>query len=314
VEQVSTEIHVGQSDPEVDAILAGIAEGERPYRRHFNQGGEFFLDLEAEYDVPHLPIHHDVRRMTPETDYLAALKGVVREIARLAPQVMRGLSWFFDPAEILRPSFFHIHQLGDRLYLYLLKIDLMMKPVESTVVERGTNDRTPWYRSRRLFLESTFIPLEQVVREDDRLKAFRIIQTISQTWIGEFGRGYFQQGIWMDADLTRFFSRLFLPPDRRTYPYYPYQCRYKTVCFSSITLSPDGRASVLPGLHNALEFLRPVMDEIQSGLKGSTFSEDMPLYRELKAKVPQAWYEPWQSLRVESYLNGQDLKEFRIED
>jgi hypothetical protein len=195
-----------------------------------------------------------------------------------------------------------------------LKIDLMMKPTESTVVERGTNDRTPWYRSRRLFLEGTFIPLEEIIQEGDRLKAFRIRETISQTWIGEFGRGYFQQGIWMDADLTRFFSRLFLPPDRRSYPYFPFQCRYKTVCLSSIALSPDGRSSMLPGLDHALEFLLPVMDDIQAGLKGSTFSDDMPLFRELKGRVPLAWYAPWQSLRVETYLNEQDLKEFRIEN
>ncbi len=36
----------------------------------------------------------------------------------------------------------------------------------------------------------------------------------------------------MDADLTKFFSKLFLPAGKKTYPYYPYLCKYKTVCQS----------------------------------------------------------------------------------
>ncbi len=139
----------------------------------------------------------------------------------------------------------------------MLRVDLMMRATESRVTERGTNDLTPAYASNHLFLEASIIPLEEVVRQGDRVKGFRIRQTISQTWIGEFGRGYFQQGIWMDADLTKFFSRLFLPVNKKTYPYYPYQCRYKTVCQSVIGLDPDSRAKAVPLLQRSLDFLLP---------------------------------------------------------
>jgi hypothetical protein len=314
VEQISSEIRVGYSDRDTNALLESRAEGERPFSRHFNQGEDFFLLLEGPYSVPHLPIHHDVRLLQPDPAYLAALRGVLDQVLELAPQVLKGLQYFFDPAEILRPCFYHLYRVEESLYLYLLRVDLTMRATESTVIERGTNDMTPHYSSRRLFLETTIIPLEEVVRDDGKVKGFRIRQTISQTWIGEYGRGYFQQGIWMDMDLTKFFSKLFLPSDKKTYPYYPYLCKYKTVCRSVIDLSTAGRSSSIPALHRALAFLLPDMDRIQAEMKNASFSEDMSSFQELKARVPASWYEPWAKLKVQAYLNDQDMKEFRIED
>ena len=314
MEQISNEIRVSYSDPAVNSTLEEIGDQARPVSRHFNQSEDFFLKLENEYTVPHLPIHHDVRSPVPGREYLAALNGVVRQIAALAPQVLKDLTYFFDPAEILRPCFFSVSRVGESLYLYLLRIDLVMRAAESVVIERGTNDLTPHYRSRRLFLEDTIIPVHEVVKEGDRVRAFKVLQTISQTWIGEQGRGYFVQGIWMDTDLTKFFSRLFLPPNKKTYPYYPYLCKYKTVCQSVVTLSPEGRRAAVPLLHRALTFLAPFMEEIQAEMKNSSFSEEMPVFRQLKQKVPAAWYEPWNGLRVESYLNEAEMREFKVED
>ncbi len=314
MEQTSNEIRVGHSGPLINDILASIGEESRPCTWHFSQNEEFFVKLEGDFVVPHLPIHHDVRLPAPEPGYLAAVKGVIDRIAQLAPQVLKDLQWFFDPTEILRPCFFKVYRIEDYRYLYLLRIDLMMKTTDSTVIERGTNDTTPLYSSRKLFLEDTIIPLDEVVRNEGSVKAFRIRQTISQTWIGEFGRGYFQQGIWMDADLTRFFSRLFLPAAKKTYPFYPYLCKYKTVCQSVVDISSEGRKKHLPYLHRALQFLLPVMDSIQAAMRNSGFSEEMDFYRELKAKVPVSWFDAWKNIRVEAYLNEADMKEFRIED
>ena len=186
--------------------------------------------------------------------------------------------------------------------------------VDSAVLERGTNDRTPHYRSRRLFLEDTIIPVHEVVRQEGKIKAFRIRQTISQTWIGEHGRGYFVQGIWMDLDLTKFFTRLFLPRNKRTYPYYPYLCKYKTVCQSGVDLSPSGRRTAVPWLHRSLGFILPFMEEIQAEIKNQAFSEDMPIFLRLKQQVPPAWYDAWKDLKVEAYLNDADMKEYRVDD
>ena len=313
MEQISNEIRVGYADQGLNHLLGEIGSEHRPFDRRFSQGEDFFLNLDDPLTIPHFQIHHDVRQPAPSPVYLGALKSITEQIARRAPQVLKGLTYFFDPAEILRPCFYHVYRIGEKPYLYMLRIDLMMRPAESTVIERGTNDQTPSYTSRHLFLEATLIPLDEVLRHGDRVKGFRIKQTISQTWIGEFGRGYFQQGIWMDADLTKFFSRLFLPADKKTYPYYPYQCRYKTVCQSIIDLDPDGRAAAVPLLHRSLEFLMPEMDRIQAEMKNETFSERMGVYRELKGKVPESWFEAWKGVKVEAYLNDADMREFRIE-
>jgi hypothetical protein len=313
VEQISNEIQVGYADIGLNGLLGSIGDGQCAFERRFSQSEDFFLHLPEPLSVPHFQIHHDVRQAEPSPEYSADLLAVTEQIARKAPQVLKGLTYFFDPAEILRPGFYHLYRLGERLFLYLLRIDLMMRASESTMIERGTNDMTPAYSTRNLFLEASIIPLEEVIRHGNRVNGFRVRQTISQTWIGEFGRGYFQQGIWMDADLTKFFSKLFLPPGKKTYPYSPYQCRYKTVCQSVIGLDPQARARAVPLLQRSLDFLLPEMERIQAGIRGTTFSEQLEIFKELKARIPPAWYEPWTPVHVEVYLNESEMREFRIE-
>ena len=313
MEQIANEIRVGHADPGLNGLLKAIGEEQRPFDRRFSQGEDFFLHLEGPLTIPHFQIHHDVRVPEPSPAYLASLAAVVGQVIQRAPQILKGLTYFFDPAEILRPCFYHVYRIEESLFLYMLRMDLVMRPSEASVIERGTNDLTASYSSRQLFAEATVIPLSDVVRNEDRVRSFRVKQTISQTWIGEFGRGYFQQGIWMDADLTKFFSRLFLPADKKTYPYYPFQCKYKTVCESVISLDPEGRARAVPVLHRALQFLGPSMERIQEEIKNSSFSEELGIFRDLKGQVPQSWYEAWQRIKVERYLNEAEMKEYRIE-
>jgi hypothetical protein len=309
----SNEIRLSSSDRDMDALLARVGEESRSYSRHFNQSEDFFILLEDEYTVPHISIHHDVRLPKPSAAYAASLLEVTGQLARLAPQVFKDLTYFFNPVETLRPSFYHLYTVEDRSYLYLLRVDLMMHASEGTVIERGTSDTTPCYRSRKLFLEAAVVPLTGASSNGDGTGVFRVMQTVSQTWIGEKGRGYFREGIWMDADLTKFFSRLFLPADRRVYPYYPYPCKYQTVCLFPVRLSSGDRAAAAPTLHRSLAFLLPAMDRVEKEMRAG-FSEQMEVFRELKEKVPAAWYDPWKSIRVEAYLNESEKKEFRIED
>ena len=313
MEQIANEIRVGHADPGLNGLLKAIGEEQRPFDRRFSQGEDFFIHLEEPLTIPRFQIHHDVRVPEPSPAYLASLSAVVGQVIQRAPQILKGLTYFFDPAEILRPCFYHVYRIEESLFLYMMRMDLVMRPSEASVIERGTNDMTASYSSRQLFVEATVIPLSEVVRNGDRVRSFRVKQTISQTWIGEFGRGYFQQGIWMDADLTKFFSRLFLPADKKTYPYYPFQCKYKTVCESVISLDPEGRARAVPFLHRALQFLGPSMERIQEEIKNSSFSEELGIYRDLKGQVPQSWYEAWQRIKVERYLNEAEMKEYRIE-
>ena len=314
MEQISNEIRVGYSDVGLNGLLSSIGGEKRAFDRRFSQGEDFFLHLDEALTIPHFQIHHDVRQPEPSAEYMSDLATVAEQIAQRAPQVLKGLTYVFDPAEVLRPGFYHVYRLGESLFLYMLRVDLMMRPAEGRVIERGTNDLTPAYSSNHLFLEASIIPLEEVLRKGDRVCGFRVKQTISQTWIGEFGRGYFQQGIWMDADLTKFFSKLFLPANKKTYPYYPYQCRHKTICESVIGLDPVSRGRAVPLLKRSLDFLLPEMERIQAEIKNATFTEQMEIFRELKGRIPPEWYEAWARIRVEVYLNESEMREFRVED
>jgi len=117
----------------------------------------------------------------------------------------------------------------------------------------------------------------------------------------------------MDADLTKFFSKLLLPKGLRSYPYYPFVCRYRTVCHVVVHLSPEGRREQVPYLHKAFQFLQPEMRNIEAALRGSEFSEALPTFQAIKQRVPDYWKDLWSSLRVTPYLNENDMKEYKIE-
>ncbi len=153
----------------------------------------------------------------------------------------------------------------------------------------------------------------QVVDPDHIISsAFNFVNVPSAAWVDETGRGYLVQGIWIDNDLTKFFSKLFLPEGKHTYPFYPFVCKYKTICQNLIDLGPEMRKKLLPYLHRALGLLRPVMPEIEGSLKEEDFSESNVTFRRLKRTVPPPWSEIWNSLRLEMYLNDRDMKEYHI--
>jgi hypothetical protein len=314
VPYTSSEIRCTYSDPNINARLAGAPSGEQAFSRHFNQVEEFFVRAGREYLVPQLPIHHDVRRPEPAKDYLVRLREVLAQLANLLPQLFRELTHLFDPAEILRPSFFKLYNIEDRQFLYLLRTDLGFRPHSHRVLVKGSNDFTPAYSTRELYLEALFIPLTQAEASGGRFARFRVDPVISSTWLDETGRGYFVQGIWMDNDLTRFFSRLLLPPGRRLYPFFPYACKYRTVCQNVIRFSPEQRQALLPQLDGVHAFLKPHMPEIEASMKASEFSEANATFRRLRELIPEAWTRLWADIGVEAYLNEQDQKEFRVDD
>ncbi len=313
MEQLSYEIRLHYTDKEINEVLGGKNAQGLPYSKHFNQNEEFFLAIEKDFSIPHLPIHHDVRNSTPTKEYLAQLRKAISAIAAMFPDVFDELTYFFDPGEILKPCFFRLYKVGESQYLYLLRIDLAFRPNEYEIINKGSNDQTPEYKTRHLFLEANFIPLQDIQVTDGKIQCFRIRQTISQTWIGETGRGYFVQGIWIDNDLTKFFTKLFLPKGKRVYPFYPFICKYKTICQTVVDLSPEGRRKSLPLLHKAIEFLSPQMETIQKSMRETPFSENLETFKTLKEQVPSAWEKVWETLTVEPYLNEKDMKEFKLE-
>lgn len=305
-------IRVGHREPSINALLPGVVSDECPWTRHFNENEEFFVELAGEISVPSLPIHHDVRRPQPTAEHVEAVREVVAQLCRVAPGMLKGLTFTFYPADVLHA---HFHRLHDdrqgRCCLYLLDVDLSYRPREHTVTARGTNDRTAAYRGRRLFVEALFVPLDG--DPDAGGSTFDVHQTFSQTWLGERGRGYLRQGIWIDQDLTRFFSRLFLPAGVLAYPFYPFVCRYRTLCAATIDLAAGARESKLPFLRRALDFVAPALGRIEAELHSAGFSEDMPFFRELKGSLPPVWESFWKGLSVRARLNADGMKEFTVE-
>ncbi|RKX78594.1 MAG: hypothetical protein DRP87_05880 [Spirochaetes bacterium] len=315
MEQIEGKIVINYTDNEINRIIQSISNSGQnvSFTRHFNQNEEFFIKLKSELKVPHLPIHHDVRMKQPSESYLKTLRKFLSELIPLLPEVFEGLTYFFDPGEILRPCFFSIQKTNRGNILYLLRLNLFFKTHEGEIIEKGTNDTTPEYRTNHLFLEGDLIPLEKIIFKNGDIEAFQIKQTISDTWIGETGRGYFVQGIWMDNDLTKFFSKLFIPRGKRIYPYYPFICKFRTIVHNLVDLSPVGRSRHLAYLENVLDFLAPEIEAIQDSLRNSEFSEDLPSFKELKDKIPPEWEKIWESFTVKPYLNDRDMKEFIVE-
>ncbi len=313
MERLQNKIRLNYTNGDINALLRGSSVDGASHTRHFNQNEEFFLKLSRQFSVPSFPIHHDVRRPEPSTQYLETLAVLLREVVPAVPELFQGLTYYFDPADTLRPAFFQLYRLAEMHYLYLLKLDVAYKHMEHELVRSGTNDSTPEYRSSKLFLDAIVVPVEHVETAAGRVSEFVVKQTVSQTWIGETGRGYFVQGIWMDHELTKFFSKLFLPTGKRAYPFYPFQCRYRTICSTVLETSAESRKRNPPLLHRAVRFVAPVMDEIQESLRDIDFSEKNETFLKLKRSVPEFWSSVWNALEITPYLNERDMKEFRID-
>jgi len=314
VPQTDNVIRCTYTDPTINELLKQAGGKSSTFTRHYNQVEEFFFRFNDRFTVPQLPIHHDVRIPEPEPHYIQLLAQVMQQLLPLSPRLFAELTYMFDPAEILHPSFFQLYRFDSSRYLYLLKLDLMYRPQAHQLLHKGSNDRTASYSSDSLYLEAVCIPVREVKTEAGRIGSFVVDQTISNTWVDEIGRGYMVQGIWIDNDLTKFFSKLFLPEGKRTYPFYPYLCKYKTICQNYIDPDPQARTRMLPYLHNALRYLRPVMHRIEASMKSGQFSESNETFRELKGSIPQQWVEIWNPLQLDMYLNDRDMKEYRIEN
>lgn len=314
MDNIRDQIRIAYTDEVINEKLASIVPRQVPYTRHFSQEEDFFIKLPESFPVPSYPIHHDVRNPVPSPEYLDGIRALVHHLAGLVPDVFRGLTYIFDPAEIQRPAFFRLYRYEETDYLYILRIDLQWRPREHALLQKGGNDLTSSYRSEKLYLEADFIPLESVIREEDGgIRGFRIRRSISQTWVGERGRGYFIQGIWIDGEITKFFTRLFLPRGKRLYPYYPFTCKHRAVCFAAADPGMEKRKEFIPLLHRSRLFLEPRIPVIEEALKNAAFSENLETFTALKEEIPDEWYRTWESINLRAYLNKDDMKEYQIE-
>jgi hypothetical protein len=316
MEELLNEIRVAYPDAEINAVLSAIPESATGVdcAVRFNHSEELFLELGTAFTMPRFPIYHDLRSQSPSAAYAYSLRDLVAQLTTLMPDIFRGLTYYFDPSEPLKPRFYRLYKVENSVYLFLLRIDLVFRHFLGEILEAATNDVTPAFRTRHIFMESEFIPLEAVMWELGKAKAFKVKQLISNTWIGETGRGYMLHGIWMDNDLSKFFTKIILPDGvRSTYPFYPLFCKYKTICAGAVPPGAERRKRMLPLLHRSINFLAPEMERIQVSLKEASFSETMPEFIELRARVPASWKEILRGISMRSYLNERDLKEYALE-
>jgi hypothetical protein len=299
-------------NPRLDMLPQGTYAHGTGWTSHFTQSEDFFIRVPIALSIPHFPIHHDVRIKTATSDYLRNVAGIFSQIHAQVPSIFEGLSWVFDPTEILRPLFATMYRVEQQNYLYLMRLDLTMHHQHAHVTQPGSNDLTPRYDTHDIFIEAELIPLSELRKTPDGLE-FKVKQSISDTWVGETGRGYFVQGIWLDRDLTKFFSRLFAPTGKRLYPFYPFSCKYRAVCAQVVRLNPAGRKRTLALLQSARVFLESQMPTIENSIRGERFSEELEIFRKLKSLVGSNEISTeLAGLEIRHYLNNLEQKEYEL--
>jgi len=312
MEKTLNSISISSNSTIIDNIL-NVESKTDIYTLHYNHNEESFVKLGTEFTVPHFPIHHDSGQRSPEKLYLDALANLLKQIIPYTGSIFLNLTYFFDQTEIFHPCFYHIYKYKEQLYLYLIRLDLLFKPGDGIILESGSNDVTNSYKTSHLYLESNLIPITGYSSQDGKTTGFNVEQNISDTWIGESGRGYLLEGIWMDLELTKYLSKLFIPEGKNIYPYYPFTCKYRTFCHTLADLTINGRKKHLIYLHSARAFALPRLEEIQEELKKETFTTNLPVFNKMIKEVPEFWNNVWKNLKIKSYLNNKDMKEFLVE-
>lgn len=268
----------------------------------YNESEDQFIRLTEPLSVPSLPVHHPIENNDPPPGYRDAIFDLVSYLAEHCPGLVAGTRWSFDPRSIHTPAFYRVEEYGGQAYLYMTLVDLTCRTLEVTIEQPGSNDRTPAYSTKRLYFESDYFPINGV--DPDTMV---LDQTIPVTWKGESGEGYMIHGIWMDADINKFFSKLLLPEGKRNHPYYPVTCKQHCISMNAYGLEDPAV------LHAIRPFLEKNLDAILEELHTVSFSEKSALFTKLKEQFPANDGERWKNLRVSASLNERDQKEYTIE-
>lgn len=312
MEKLLDVISFNYSDPEISGILNSAVDQKAAYSIHFSQNEDSFVKCGSSFKVPSFSIHHDVNLKNPSDNYLKALRTLMSTLVSAYPGLFEGTKYFFDPAEVLRPCFIQVFKLEDSYYLYLLRPDLNVRLSESNILTSSTNDTTAEYETEKLYFDSIFIPIDKpdITASGGKIPIKRMFRS---TWVGESGSGYHINGQWIDIELTKILSALYLPENKNAYPYYPFRCDFNTVCFFPADLSLAGRKGFLSYLHKSLPLIKPNLPNIEAGMKTEEFSRKHPLYIDLKKKITEEWTKTWSYLKISPYLNENDMKEYILE-
>lgn len=148
----------------------------------------------------------------------------------------------------------------------VVRFDLTYRRGFHQLIKQGDNDRTPEYQTSRLLFTFDFLPLGNY---QPSRGYFSVRPLFDTTWIGEQGRGYYLQGIWMDDSLTDFFSRLVDPELEKSYPFYPVRCRFRSLSVNTPFLRKETRSSLASLLQKLLKMTDNDFKDIQTSLKNT---------------------------------------------
>jgi hypothetical protein len=304
----SCDFLLGASDPEIAGLLASAGGDPRPRDRRFNQEEEFFLVLDRPFVVPSFEIHHTVSSLVPGPGYLDALRQLVRSWVDLVPEVFAGLSWYFNPRDLFHPVFVQVLSARGQRFLSLLRPDLTFRGRHGEILDRGSNDLTPRYSTRTLFLEAEALPLATWETGPEGKKLF-LAKLFEDTYHGEQGLGYLRTGRWIDTEITKLLTRAVVAPGTKTFPFYPLRCRHQTLSVGCVDLTEAGRKRAASHLAAAWPLVAPWAEALQRELKDEGARE--PLADRMKAQWGDRLSHRWGGYRLEAYLNDHDQKEYR---
>ncbi len=286
-----------RSTDDVDGVTMHIDEAER-----------FFLRLPDPVDVPSFSIHHNIKADRPSEHYRDSLLEFVEQISRQLPSLLAGLSYVFDPRYVFAPAFVRTEDVEGIPILIRVQIDLGVPPRRDSVIRSASNDATARYLTRDIYVDIDVLPARRMSGASSGIR-----RLVDDTWIGETGRGYIAQGIWMDRDLSRFFSGLVEPDTHSLYPYLPFSCRFRSISHRPpgwTTTDMRAAAERLTALH---EILTPAIDDITGILRTEAFSRSHHTFRRLRETVPPWIPKSLETIRVHPYLREDARKEYYIE-
>lgn len=313
MEQKGNRLILGSGDSVMDRILARISPGSMEgCTFHFSQGEDFFVQLPETVTIPSFPVHHahDDPAITPRE-----AEAMAESLEKLGPWLKPWIGeghFFFDPTANTRPAFVEMLRFEDRTYASIISVDLSFHASCGTMQDRGSNDDTCVFSTRSFFLDCDLVPVDSMEYTPRGRLELSVIQNVSDTWIGETGKGYFLQGIWLDRDINKFLSRLAVPPGLRTYPWYPLNCKYRSICYQLVQPGQEARHRALQILHHMRKLVVPNMGIVERALREDDFSEEMDSFQRLRSGIPPSIPRHFESCRVRTYLNEQEMREHEI--
>lgn len=293
----------------VNRLLSAAQSDAIPASAHFSVDEQFFLKSSDPIRIPQFPVHHDVRNPVPDEEYLSSLKPALTALIERFPGLFRACRYSFDPAYPHEAVFYRLLNAGSETFVYIFRVSLSFVPRMHVVVEKGSNDYTASYWTNRIPVDALIMPVAQVDSDTVRVERY-----ISSTWIGETGRGYLTQGIWVDRDFSKILSQIVNRNSSRAYPWFPVSTRYNTISYRPIELTMHAIDELTHHVATIRHSLASHMSEIESLLRSGDREALSGLAETLAAAFPERERERYRGIRTRPYLNEFDQKEYQIED